>query len=125
MNELQNRQAVQHVGFDRSELFRLRRGRFQNFGEELPERGVLRRRRFLQILAVDQRDVHRLADQIEQIFPRKFDESRAQKNVIMDVVDSERQSIAGEYRRSRAQASSGPDGRAPAQFSYLACGACC
>ena len=42
----------------------------------------------LQILAVNQRDVDGLPDQIEQILPRKFHESRAQEDVIMDVVDA-------------------------------------
>ena len=51
---------------------------------------MLRRRGLLQILAVEQRHVHRLPDQIQQIFPRKFHEQRAQEDVIMDVVDAQR-----------------------------------
>ena len=55
-------------GLDRAELFGLVVRGFQHFGQKLAERGVLGRRAFLQILAVNQRDVDGLADQIEQIF---------------------------------------------------------
>ncbi len=57
--------------------FALRERFLQNFGEQLAERRVFRRAGLLAILAVNQRDIDRLADQIQQIFSRKLDESRA------------------------------------------------
>jgi hypothetical protein len=45
--------------------------------------------RLLPVLAIDQTDVHPLSNQVEQILAREFDEARAKKDVIMDVVDAE------------------------------------
>jgi hypothetical protein len=50
---------------------------------------VFRRTSTLLILAVDKADVHGLPYEIEQVFSGKINKSRAQKNVIMDVVDAE------------------------------------
>ena len=84
---------MENIGLDRLLKFGARERLLQNFGEHLAERGVFGRAGLLArlVLAVEQTDVDRLANQIEQIFARKFDEARAEKNVIMDVVDPDGQ----------------------------------
>ncbi len=80
---------VEHVGLDGLQEFRAG-GRFlQDIREQLAERGVLGRARLLAVLvlSVEQVDVDGLANQVPQILAREFHKARAQKNVIMDVVN--------------------------------------
>ena len=94
-DELQQRQVVQHVGFDRLYEFRARDRFLQDFREHLAKRGMLGRAGLLAVsfffFAVEQVDVDRLTNQVSQIFARKFDKPRAQKNVVMNVVDAKRE----------------------------------
>ena len=112
---------VQHVGFDRLLKFCAGDRFLQNFGQHLSKRGMLGRAGLLAVaFAVDQADVDGLANQVEQVLAREFDEARAQKNVIMDVVDADGQVGRAGSRRYTAQASSGPDGRKTAQYGFRA-----
>ena len=54
-------------------------------------------------LPVSQPDVHGLADQIEQVLLREIDELRAEKDVIMDVVDAEGQTRQADFGGIRLQ----------------------
>src|SRR6185437_2794335 len=88
----QQRQMVQHVGFDGLLEFRPRQRRLQYLGQQLAERRMFRRGGLpILFLAVQQVHVHRLPDQIQQIFPRELRKSRAQEDVIVYVVYSERE----------------------------------
>ena len=88
---LQQRQLVQHVRLDGLLKFRARQRLLQHFGEQLAKRAMLRRAGLLAVFPVKQADVDRLPDQVQQIFSRKIHEARAQKNVIMNVVNAQRQ----------------------------------
>ena len=95
---LQQRKLMQNVGFDRLLKFRAGQRFLQNFGQHAAEGGVLRRAaRLLAILAVGQRQVDRLPNQIEKILAAKFEELGAQIDVIMDVVDAERQLLEPDF----------------------------
>ena len=93
-HEFQERQPVQHIGFDGLLELRACKRFLQNLREQLAERTMLGRSRLFAVLAVDQRHVDGLPNQVQQVFPRKFDEPGAEKNVIMDVVRAQ-----GEVRK--------------------------
>ena len=57
----------------------------------------------LAILAVEEADIDGLANQIEQVFSREFDESGAEKNVIMDVVNAQSEIRQADFGGVRLQ----------------------
>ena len=105
---------MQHVGLDGLLKFRARQRLLQNLSEQFAKRAMLRGARCAFCPCRRQADVDSLAHEFEQVLPRKIHEPRAQKNVIMNVVDAEREIRSAEFRRSKAPASSGLDGWAKA-----------
>ena len=81
---------MQNVSFYRLLIFCACQGFLQDIGQQLPEGAMLRRTRALLVFPVDEADVDGLTNEVEQVFSRKIDETRAQENVLMDVVSAQR-----------------------------------
>ncbi len=95
-DEFQEREPVQDVWLDRLLEFRAGHRLLQHFCEDLAEGGVFGLAGAvlafaLPVLLVEQGNVNRLADQVEQVLARKLDELGAEENVIMDVVETDSQ----------------------------------
>ncbi len=83
---------VENVRLYGLQEFRASHRLLQNVREHFSKRPMFRKTGLLAllVLAVEQVDVYCLADEVSQILARKFDETGAEENVIMDVVDPER-----------------------------------